>query len=54
MADFAPGTPCWVELFSPATDGAARFYAGLLDGLGRFAGFADPQGATFSVMQMAA
>src|ERR671927_1197778 len=29
MPEYAPGTPCWVELNVPDTDAAARFYGEL-------------------------
>jgi uncharacterized protein len=30
MAEYPPGTPCWVELSSPDTDASAAFYGGLM------------------------
>ncbi len=30
MAEYAPGTPCWVELSSPDADAAAAFYGELM------------------------
>ena len=30
MPEYAPGTPCWVELSSPDTDAAASFYGELM------------------------
>ena len=30
MPDYAPGTPSWIELGSPDTDAAAKFYGALM------------------------
>src|SRR4051812_18692975 len=29
ISEYAPGTPCWIDLGTPDADGAARFYGGL-------------------------
>src|SRR6476620_12631813 len=44
MTDYAPGTPCWVELSAPDAEGAVAFYGGLFgweapEGLPEYGGY---------------